>query len=258
MLSLDGRGAILAGTRRVGSTIAERLAIEGVRLAIVYRRSAEEARQLQARIATFAEAPLLLQANLAIEDEVKHAVATAATQLGDLSYCINLASDYPRTPFDSLDAAAWEHGLVAAKATYLLALHASRRMIQNQGRTKGHLIFFGDWAAGETPYQDYLPYLTGKAAIHFMARAFALELAPSGVLVNAILPGPVERPPSVSEAEWADSMAMAPLHREASASDIAELVVTLLQMESITGETIRVDSGRHLAGAGPADRGNQV
>jgi 3-oxoacyl-[acyl-carrier protein] reductase len=255
MLTLAGRGAILAGTRRVGGVVAERLAAEGVRIALLYRRSLAEVTALQARIAEKGEPPLIVQADLGIEDDVKRAVSEAAERLGDLSFCINLASDYPRTPFETLDASAWDRGMLAAKATFLLSIHASRRMLANAGPTRGHIVNFGDWAAGETPYHDFLPYLTGKASIDFMTRAFALELAPRGILVNQVSPGPTERPPDLPDSEWAEALSMAPLHRESSAADIAELIVTLLRLESITGETIRVDSGRHLAGAGPADQG---
>jgi len=189
MLTLAGRGAIVAGTKRVGGVVAERLAAEGVKLALVYRRSLGEVTELQARIAAKGEAPMLLQADLSNEDDVRRAVDEAKARLGDLSFCVNLASDYPRTSFETLDAAAWERGMGTAKANYLLALYVSRCMVQNQGPTRGHLIFFADWAAGETPYHGYLPYLTSKAAIDFMTRAFALELAPQGVLVNTISPG---------------------------------------------------------------------
>jgi 3-oxoacyl-[acyl-carrier protein] reductase len=256
MLTLAGRGAILAGTRRVGATVAERLAAEGVKIALVYRRSLAEVTALQARIAEKGEPPLIVQADLGLEDDVRRAVDEAATKLGNLSFCINLASDYPRTPLETLDAAAWERGMLAAKATYLLSVHASKRMLENPGPTRGHIINFGDWAAGETPYHDFLPYLTGKAAIDFMTRAFALELAPKGILVNQVSPGPTERPPDLPDHEWAEALSMAPLHRESSPVDMAELIVTLLRLESITGETIRVDSGRHLAGSGPADQGS--
>lgn len=255
MLSLEGRGAIIAGTRRVGAIVAERLASEGVKLALIYRRSLAEVTALQARIAEHGPKPLLVQADLSIEADVQRAVEEAEATLGDLSFCINLASDYPRTPFETLDAAAWDRGLLAARAAYLLAVNASRRMMANPGPTRGHLIFFGDWAAGETPYHDFLPYLTGKAAIDFMTRVFALELAPHGIFVNQISPGPTERPADLPESEWAEALAMAPLHRESSPQDMAELIVTLLRLESVTGENIRVDSGRHLAGSGPADFG---
>lgn len=255
MLTLSGRGALLAGTRRVGATVAERLAGEGVKLALLYRSSVSEATTLRDRITARGGSAVLVQADLSSEEDVRRAVEEASSRLGDLSFCINLASDYPRAPLPSLDGEAWTRGMAAAKATYLLAVHASRRMLQNTGPTRGHLVFFGDWAAGETPYPDYLPYLTAKAAIDFMTRAFALELAPGGILVNAIAPGPTERPPDLPQEEWDEALAAAPLRRESASEDIAELIVALLKSETITGETFRVDSGRHLAGAWPAGRG---
>ncbi len=250
MLDLRGRGAIIVGARRVGAVVAERLSADGVNLAIVYRRSKDEAQQLLDRVRPLAERSIVLQADLGVEADVARAVTEARESLGDLSICLNLAADYPRAPFEDLDEAAWDRGMAIAKGNYLLALHASRAMLSRPGPTRGHLIFFGDWAAAETPYRDFLPYLTAKAAIHFMTRAFALELAPQGILVNAILPGPTARPPEVSEAEWAEALAQAPLHRPSAADEISELIATLLKSETITGETLRVDSGRHIVGPG--------
>lgn len=252
MLDLSGRGAILAGTRRVGAVVARRLAEEGARLAIVYRRSRADAEKLLENVGPLVERSALIQADLTIEEDVKNAIAEAREKLGDLSICVNMASDYPRVPFEALDGAAWDHGLAAAKANFLLALHASRAMMANQGPTRGHLVFFGDWAAGETPYEDFLPYLTAKAAIHFMTRGFALELAPHGILVNAVLPGPTARIDEiVNSEEWEKALDRTPLHRESSEEEIAEVVATILKLETMTGETIRVDSGRHIAGSGP-------
>ncbi|HWC28507.1 MAG TPA: SDR family oxidoreductase [Dehalococcoidia bacterium] len=243
MLTLEGRGAIVAGTRRVGGVVVERLAREGVKQAILYRSSREAAEEQARRFGGVA-----IQADLTDEASVKHAVGEARNALGDLSFCINLAYDYPRASFDKLDAAAWDHGLSGAKATFLLALHAARAMFENPGPTRGHLVFFGDWAANETPYLDYLPYLAGKAAVHFLTRGFAMELASHGILVNAILPGPTARPPDLSQAGWDQALAQTPLHRESSDDEIAEMIATLLRLETITGENIRIDAGRHIAG----------
>jgi NAD(P)-dependent dehydrogenase (short-subunit alcohol dehydrogenase family) len=248
VLDLAGRGAIVVGTRRIGAAVAERLAGEGVRLAIAYRGSRAGAAALQRRVAKQVDRSCIVQADLGREDDVARLVETAGRELGDLSFVVNLASDYPRTPYEELDGAAWERGMAAARGAYLLNLQASRAMLANAGPTRGHLVCFGDWAAGETPYAGYLPYLTAKAALHFMVRAFAVELAPHGILVNAVSPGPTARPPEVSEAEWRRIIERAPLRRESAAADIAELVAALLKLETVTGENIRVDSGRHLAG----------
>jgi len=104
----------------------------------------------------------VIQADLSLEQDVKRLVDVAQRQLGDLSFCVNLASDYPRTPYQSLTTADWDHAMAAAKGAYLLALESSRAMQRNAGPTRGHIVFFGDWAAEETPYRDFLPYLTAK------------------------------------------------------------------------------------------------
>ncbi len=251
MITLKGRGALLVGTRRVGERVALRLAEEGVNLAVGYRRSAAEAERLREAVAPLVARTALVQADLSVEEDVERLTRQVVEELGDLSFVVNLASNYPRAPFESLDGPAWDRAMATARGSYLLAVHAARRMMENAGPTRGHILQFSDWAAGETPYRDYLPYLTAKAAIGFMTRAFAVELATQGILVNAIAPGPTMRPPEISEEAWErDVLAQAPLHRESSPDEIAELAVTLLKSETITGETFRVDSGRHLAGPG--------
>ncbi len=251
MLNLAGKGAIITGTRRVGATVVRRLAREGVRPAIIYRSSREEADSLRDSVAEITDRAIVLQADVSNEDDVKRAVETAQRELGNLTFCLNLASDYPRKPFEQLTGADWDRAMGTAKGAYLLGLHASRAFAVNPGPTRGHIIFFGDWAAGETPYHEFLPYLTSKAAIHFMTRAFAVELAPHGVLVNTIQPGPTSRPPDMSDAEWDEALDGAPLHRESSEEEMAELIATLLKFETMTGENIRVDSGRHVIGTVP-------
>ena len=250
MLSLEHRTALMVGTKRMGSVVARRLAREGVRLALSFRGSRRAATELQAELERFTPT-CLVQADVSRPEDVVRLVRTVQEELGDLSFLVNLASGFPRAPLESLDAAAWEAAEPAARASYLLAVHASRSMRRNPGPTRGHIVFFSDWAAGETPYRNYLPYLTSKAAIDFMARAFAVELAPHGILVNAIAPGPTMRPPDISREDWdRNVLARTPLRRESSADEIAEMIVTLLRSETITGETIRIDAGRHLAGPG--------
>jgi len=251
MISLEGKGALIVGARRLGSVVAKRLAEEGVNLAISYRNSAKEAETLRSSVASMAKRTTLIQGDLAIEDDVKRMVDSANTDLGNLSFVVNLASDYPKMPFNTLDTADWDTGMADAKGSYLLTLHAARVMENNPGPTRGHVILFGDSAAGEAPYTNYLPYLTAKAAVHFMTRAFAVELAAKGILVNTIAPGPTMRPPDIKESVWEQGIiARTPLRREASVAEMAELVVTILKSETITGETIRVDAGRHLSGLG--------
>lgn len=251
VLTLLGKGALLLGTKRIGAVVAERLAQEGVRLAIGYRKSRDEAESLKERLLQGGGYAVLVRGDAAVEADARRMVEEAAEALGGLAFVVNLASEYQRTPLESLDGAAWDRAMATARGSYLVALHASRRMMANPGPTRGHIVMFSDWAARETPYRGYLPYLTAKAAVEFMTRAFAAELAPHGILVNAVAPGPTVRPPDISAESWRrDVVEQAPLRRESSAEEIAEVIATLLKSETITGETVRVDSGRHLAGPG--------
>jgi len=151
MLELKGRGAIVAGTRRIGATVVRRLAREGVHLAIVYRSSRDVADELYASIRADVERACVIQADLASPPDVSRLVDEAQRQLGDLSFCIDAAFDYPRTPYASLTAADWDHAMASAKGAYLLALASSRAMQRNAGPTRGHVVLFGDWAAEESP-----------------------------------------------------------------------------------------------------------
>ncbi len=241
------KAALIVGAKRVGQVVAHRLAEEGINLAIAYRSSVAEAQSLADSITNVDTA--LIQADLSDEHQVIGAVKETVGALGGLDYVVNLASDYPYAPFDSLDGAAWDRAMASAKGSYLIGLHAAKQMRLNPGPNRGHIIMFGDWAAEETPYTDYLPYLTAKAAIHFMTRCLAAEVASFGVRVNAVAPGPTMRPPEITPEDWDLAIAAkAPLQLESSVNDIAEIIATLLRTTSITGEIVRVDSGRHIRG----------
>ncbi len=80
-----------------------------------------------------------------------------------------------------------------------------------------------------------------------LTEALALELAVDRILVNAIAPGPIV-PPEDFSAEDVEAVERAtPLGRWGGEEEIAKAVVALVESDFITGETIRVDGGRHLS-----------
>ena len=251
LINLQGKRAIIVGARRIGAVVAHRMAAEGIDVAVVYRNSEDEAKALVKELLLKKINATTIKCDLTDEDQVLNMLDKAKTKIGGVDFGVNLASGFPRDPFMELNSDSWDKSIGDAKGTFLFGVHLSRVMMSNSGPTKGHLVFFSDWAAIHAPYKNYLPYMASKASIDFMTRAFAVELSGNGILVNAIAPGPTMRPPDISEASWNQNVvSKAPLQRESSASDIGEMVVTLLKSETITGETIRIDSGRHLAGPG--------
>jgi NAD(P)-dependent dehydrogenase (short-subunit alcohol dehydrogenase family) len=79
-----------------------------------------------------------------------------------------------------------------------------------------------------------------------LTEAFALELASDNILVNAIAPGPMLPPDDLSPADHAAVEAATPLGRWGGTDEIARAVMTCVDSDFMTGETIRVDGGRHL------------
>ena len=75
----------------------------------------------------------------------------------------------------------------------------------------------------------------------------ALELAADQILVNAIAPGPILAPPETTDEELRAVERVTPLGRWGGAEEIAKIVLALIDSEFVTGETIRVDGGRHLS-----------
>jgi NAD(P)-dependent dehydrogenase (short-subunit alcohol dehydrogenase family) len=112
----------------------------------------------------------------------------------------------------------------------------------------GRIINFSDWIArsGRPRYVGYVPYYVAKAGIIALTEVLALELAPDNVLVNAIAPGPIVAPPGTTAEESRAVEEATPLGRWGGEMEIAKAVRLLIESDFITGETIRVDGGRHL------------
>ncbi len=85
-----------------------------------------------------------------------------------------------------------------------------------------------------------------KAGGVALTEALALEVARDQILVNAVGPGPIVPPPGMSQDEIDEVAKATPVGRWGGEAEIAKAVILLCQTDFITGETIRVDGGRHL------------
>jgi NAD(P)-dependent dehydrogenase (short-subunit alcohol dehydrogenase family) len=134
---------------------------------------------------------------------------------------------------------------VDLRASFLCA-HAAAPHMQRSGG--GRIINFSDWTArsGRPRYQGYLPYYVAKAGVIALTEALALELAADNILVNAIAPGPILAPADMNDEELRAVEKATPLGRWGGELEIAKVVVSLLHGDFVTGETVRVDGGRHL------------
>jgi NAD(P)-dependent dehydrogenase (short-subunit alcohol dehydrogenase family) len=111
----------------------------------------------------------------------------------------------------------------------------------------GRIVNFSDWlaASGRPGYRDFVSYYVAKAGVKALTEALAWQLAPA-VLVNAIAPGPILPPPDLSDEERQEVADATPLGRWGGEPEIVKAVLALIDTDFITGETVRVDGGRHL------------
>jgi NAD(P)-dependent dehydrogenase (short-subunit alcohol dehydrogenase family) len=173
-------------------------------------------------------------------------VAETVDQLGRLDVLVNMASIYRSTPIDVLTVADWDdHMQVDVRSAWLCARAAIPHLRRNGG---GRIINFSDWVArsGRPRYPGYLAYYVAKAAVVGLTEALALELAPDRILVNAVAPGPILAPDGITDEESVAVERATPLGHWGGAQEIAKAVVALIASDFMTGETIRVDGGRHL------------
>ena len=245
-MQIVGGAALITGGKRIGAAVARALAHAGMDVALSFNRSRAEAEAAAADIVAAGRNTHIAAADLGNPAECRALVDGAAAAFGRLDVLINMASVYTAVPFDETDERVWHAAMdVDLRAAFLCARAAVPHMRRAGG---GRIINFADWvaASGRPRYPGYLAYYVAKAGAIALTEAMALELASDQILVNAIAPGPIVAPPGTSEDEQRAVEAATPLGRWAGPEAIVRAVIFLLETDFVTGETIRVDGGRHV------------
>ncbi len=240
-----GKVALITGGARVGASVAEELARRGCHVALVYRGSRQAAEGTAKRARALRVKAMTIQADLGLEAEAARVVGAVHEELGGPDILVSMASIYRKTPLRALDEAALRANLdVDLGSAYRLALAAAPMM---RTRGDGRIVAIADWlaASGRPRYRGFLPYYVAKTGVIGLVEGLALELAPD-ILVNAIAPGPILKPPGFSAAAEKAVKKATPLGRWGGPFEIARAALFLIDTEFVTGECIRVDGGRHL------------
>lgn len=245
-MEFHDRAVLITGGKRIGAVVAADLARRGLDVALTYNRSSREAEDAAAAVREAGRRAVVIRADVSDAAACLRLVNEAAAALGRLDVLINMASVYTERPFDETDEAMWDAVIdVDLKASFLCARAAVPHMRAAGG---GRIINFSDWVAvsGRPRYKGYLPYYVAKRGIIGLSEALALELAGDQILVNTVAPGPILAPPGTSTEEYAAVEASTPLGRWGGEAEIAKAVAFLIESNFVTGETMRVDGGRHV------------
>ena len=237
---------ITGGAKRVGAAICRLLHAQGARLMLHYRTSAGEARLLQAELNHLREDSVaLIQADLLDLTKLASLVEQSVNRFGRLDALVNNASSFFQTPVGDITPSDWDDLIGTNVRAPLFLSQAAAPALR---KTQGSIVNITDIHA-ERPLKNYVVYSVAKSALVGLTRSLARELAPE-VRVNAVAPGPVIWPEENEFDELARQRIIShtPLRREGLPEDVAKAVHFLLaDAPYVTGETINVDGGRHVA-----------
>lgn len=245
-MDLNGRAALITGGKRIGAAVARALAGAGMDVALSYNKSRAEAEAVAADVTAAGRRAHITSVNLGNPDDCRALVDGTAAAFGRLDVLVNMASVYSSVPFDQTDEHTWSSVVdIDLRAAFLCSRAAAPHMRRGGG---GRIINFSDWlaASGRPRYPGFLPYYVAKAGAIALSEALALELAADQILVNAIAPGPIVAPPGTTDEELKTVETATPLGRWGGTDAIVRAVLFLVETDFVTGETIRVDGGRHL------------
>ncbi|HYU13039.1 MAG TPA: SDR family oxidoreductase, partial [Stellaceae bacterium] len=233
----------------LGQRIGHALAKEGVHVAVMYAQSRDQAegvaRELTSRYQINAVA---FACDITDGADVERVVGEVTGRFGRLDILVNDAAYNKSIPFadlDNLTMEVWDR-IIAVNLTGPMRLtKAVAPVMKAQGR--GRIVNISS-VAGLGPTGSSIAYAVSKAGLIHLTRCMAVALAPE-MLVNCVAPGLLEgtRATSNLRAEQIqNSAATSLLKRPADKDDCADMVVTMCRTDTMTGQTIAIDSGRYF------------
>jgi len=247
---MDLKGAVAlvtGGNGGLGQRICHALAREGVHIAVMYAQSREQAegvaRELASKYQTNAVA---FACDITDGAAVQKLVGDVTKRFGRLDILVNDAAYNKSIQFadlDNLTLELWDK-IMAVNLTGPMRLTKAVAPVM-KARGRGRIINIAS-VAGLGPTGSSIAYAVSKAGLIHLTRCMAVALAPE-TLVNCVAPGLLEgtRATSNLRPEFIErSASSALLKKAADKDDCADMVVTMCRTETMTGQTVVIDSGR--------------
>jgi 3-oxoacyl-[acyl-carrier protein] reductase len=246
MAKLSGKVAVVTGASKgIGAAIAEELAKDGASVIVNYSSSAAGAEAVVARIKAGGGKAKAVRADVSKPAESKQLIDAAVSEFGRIDILVNNAAVYDFVPLHQVTEAHFDRMFDLNVRGLLFTTQAAAGAFGDRG---GSIINIGSMASLSPPPGGSV-YSATKGAVDVLTRSLAGELGPKRILVNAVLPGPVETEGTQSMAEWSQFKAMllpmTPLGRVGQPRDIATVVSFLASEDAgwITGQILQAAGG---------------
>jgi NAD(P)-dependent dehydrogenase (short-subunit alcohol dehydrogenase family) len=237
---LEGQVALVTGAaKRIGRSIALRLAAEGAAVAVNYQTSKAEAVSAVREIQALGAKAVAIQADVSRRADVGKLFAAVEREFGRLDILVNNAGAFFSAKFEDITDEQWDGIMNANLKSQFLCAQAAAPIMKRQGR--GRIINLSS-LGGLLAWPNYTHYCVSKAGSIMLTRCLARALAPE-ILVNSVAPGTIQFPGEPPDEEY---IRRVPLHRTGTGDDIAGAVAYLATADFVTGQVIVVDGGRAL------------
>ncbi len=238
--ALRGKVALVTGAaRRIGRSIALRLAQEGADVVVNYRHSAEDAEQVAEEIRSKGVRGLAAQADVSVVSEVQEMFSNVERKMGRLDILVNNAGVFFAAPVLQMSVQQWDTAMNSNLKSQFLCAQAAAPMLKRN--PPGRIISLSS-LGGMLAWPNFTHYCVSKAGSIMLTKCLARALAPD-ILVNSIAPGTIQFEGEIPDEDY---IRRAPLGHTGTGSDIAEAVLFLARSEFVTGQVIAVDGGRSL------------
>ncbi len=229
---------VVGGASGIGAAIAQRLATEGALMFLTGRRQAD----VSSAAPRIGHGARTIVADASDPADIERAVATVVAEHGRIDALVfNAAMAEPEDLLSSTPELFDRHFALNARGP-LLAMRAAVPHMQS-----GSAVVVVGSTASEMANPPYGTYAATKAALRSYVRTWTLELAPRGIRVNVLSPGPTETPmlAEVSDEIRALILSRVPLGRLARPEEIAATALFLVSDESsyMAGSDLHVDGG---------------
>lgn len=233
---------VFGGSRGIGAGIARRLAQEGANVALTYASAAARAQEVAAAIEAQGRAALTIQADSGNAADLQSAVRQVVQRFGRIDIVVVNAgilhiADVAEFSIENLDRMLD----VNVRGVYLAIKSALPHM-----EAGGRIVTIGSNAAERTSHPGSSVYSMTKGAVAVMVKGLAVDLAPRGITINNIQPGPIATDMTASMIEMITPLI--PLKRVGQPAEIGGLVAYLTGPDAgyMTGASLTIDGGMSL------------
>ncbi|MBA2936636.1 SDR family oxidoreductase [Sphingomonas sp. CGMCC 1.13654] len=238
----DKTALVTGGSRGIGAAIARRLAREGANVVITYAGNEAAAAETVAAIEAEGRKALAIRADASDMAASRTAVVQAAEFLGGLDILVHNAGVAEFGPVGEIGDGSYRQQFGVNVDGVFAGTSAAIPHLRDGGR----VIIIGSVNAHTMPTPGGAIYGATKAAVAGLARGWARDLGPRGILVNVIQPGPVDTDMNPADGDFAKVLVpLMAIGRYGKVEEIANLAAFLASDESslITGTTIDIDGG---------------